>query len=70
MSDEKPGLLNVLEGKENFEDLTKELVGRLEDAIYVYGGNRVEVVFRFQDDRAKTLKNQGFYDTINTQSGL
>ena len=56
--DEKPDLLNVLEGKEDFTDLTKELVRQLVDGIYVYGSSRVEVVFKFQDDRTETLKKQ------------
>lgn len=47
--DEKPDLLNLLEGKENLTELTKELVGQLVDAVYVYGANRVEVVFKFQE---------------------
>ena len=55
--DEKPDLLNVLEGKEDFTDLTKELVRQLVDAVYVYGNNRVEVVFKFQDKGVETLKN-------------
>ena len=55
--DEKPELLNLLEGKENLTDLTKEVVRQLVDAIYVYGNNRVEVVFKFQDKGVETLKN-------------
>jgi len=47
----------LLEGKENLTDLTKEVVRQLVDAVYVYGGNRVEVVFRFQDKGVETLKN-------------
>lgn len=47
--DEKPDLLNMLEGKENLTGLTKEVVRQLVDAVYVYGGNRVTVVFKFQD---------------------
>lgn len=47
--DEKPDLLNLLEGKENLTDLTKDIVGQLVDAVYVYGANRVEVIFKFQE---------------------
>ena len=39
----------MLEGKENLTGLTKEVVRQLVDAVYVYGGNRVTVVFKFQD---------------------
>ena len=49
VSDEKPDLLNLLEGKENLTDLTKEVVRQLVDAVYVYGGNRIEVVFKFRE---------------------
>lgn len=55
--DEKSDLLNLLKGKENLTDLTKEVVRQLVDAVYVYGGNRVEVVFKFQDKSVETLKN-------------
>lgn len=55
--DKKPDLLNLLEGKGNLTDLTKEVVRQLVDAVYAYGGNRVEVVFRFQDKGVETLKN-------------
>ena len=33
----------------NLTDPAKEVVRQLIDAVYVYGGNRVEVVFKFQD---------------------
>ncbi len=57
VSDEKSHLLNLLEGKENLTDLTKEVVRQLVDAVYVYGVNRVEVVFKFQDKGVETLRN-------------
>ena len=47
--DENISLLNLLEGKENLTDLTKELVRQLIDAIYVYNNRRIEIVFKFQD---------------------
>lgn len=50
LPDEKPCSLNLLEGKENLTDLTKELVRQLIDAIYVYSSNRIEIVFKFQDE--------------------
>lgn len=48
--DEKPCFLNLLEGKENLTELTKELVRQLIDAIYVYSSKRIEIVFKFQDE--------------------
>ena len=48
--DEKPCSLNLLEGKENLTELTKELVRQLIDAIYVYSSKRIEIVFKFQDE--------------------
>ncbi len=48
--DEKPCSLNLLEGKENLTELTKELVRQLIDAIYVYSNKRIEIVFKFQDE--------------------
>ena len=45
-------LLKLLEGKENFTELTKELVRQLIDAIYVYNNRRIEIVFKFQDKNA------------------
>lgn len=48
--DERPCPLNLLEGKENLTDLTKELVRQFIDAIYVYSSNRIEIVFKFQDE--------------------
>ena len=50
--DENISLLNLLEGKENLTDLTKELVRQLIDAIYVYNDRRIEIVFKFQDKNA------------------
>ena len=55
--DEKSNLLNLLEGKENLTDITKEVVRQLVDAVYVYGVNRVEVVFKFQEKGVETLRN-------------
>ncbi len=48
--EEKPCSLNLLEGKENLTELTKELVRQLIDAIYVYSSKRIEIVFKFQDE--------------------
>ncbi len=48
--EEKPCSLNLLEGKENLTELTKELVRQLIDAIYVYSSKRFEIVFKFQDE--------------------
>ena len=48
--DEKPCSLNLLEGKENLTELTKELVRQLIDAIYVYSSKRIEIIFKFQDE--------------------
>lgn len=56
LPDEKSCPLNLFQGKENLTDLTKELVRQLIDAIYVYGGNRVEVVFKFQDGNIRSDK--------------
>lgn len=50
--DESMSLLKLLEGKENFTELTKELVRQLIDAIYVYNNRRIEIVFKFQDKNA------------------
>lgn len=43
-------LLNILEGKEELTCLTKELARQLISAIYVYGGSRIEIIFKFQDE--------------------
>lgn len=50
LPDEKSCPLNLFHGKENLTDLTKELVRQLIDAIYVYNSNRIEIVFKFQDE--------------------
>lgn len=47
---ERKGMLALLEGKEDFPELTGEMVRELVSAIYVYGKDRVEIVFRFQDE--------------------
>lgn len=52
--DENISLLNLLEGKENLTDLTKELVRQLIDAIYVYNNRRIEIVFKFQDKNTRS----------------
>ena len=52
--DENISLLNLLEGKENLIDLTKELVRQLIDAIYVYNNRRIEIVFKFQDKNTRS----------------
>lgn len=44
------GILSLLEGKENLPELTKETVKQLVSAIYVYGSDRVEIVFKFKDE--------------------
>ena len=53
------GILTLLEGKENLPELTKETVKQLVSAIYVYGSERVEIVFKFKDemDELTKLKN-------------
>lgn len=50
LPDEKTCSSNLLEGKENLTELTKELVRQLIDAIYVYSSKRIEIVFKFQDE--------------------
>lgn len=42
--------MSLLEGKENLPELTKETVEQLVSAIYVYGSERVEIVFKFMDE--------------------
>ncbi len=44
------GILPLPEGKENLPELTKETVEQLVSAIYVYGNERVEIVFKFKDE--------------------
>lgn len=44
------GILSLLEGKENLPELTKETVKQLVSAIYVYGSDRVGIVFKFKDE--------------------
>lgn len=53
------GILSLLEGNENLSELTKETVKQLVSAIYVYGSDRVEIVFKFKDemDELTKLKN-------------
>lgn len=51
LPDEKSCPLNLLQGKESLTDLTKELVRQLIDAIYVYNDNRIEIVFKFQEEK-------------------
>ena len=50
LPDEKSCPLNLFQGKENLTDLTKEIVRQLIDAIYVYNSNRIEIVFKLQDE--------------------
>ena len=57
--DEKPCSLNLLEGKENLTELTKELVRQLIDAIYVYSSKRIEIVFKFQDESYVSDRKHG-----------
>lgn len=42
--------LPLLEGKEELTVLSREVVEQLVSAIYVYGKNRVEIVFKFKDE--------------------
>lgn len=44
------GILPLLKGKENLSELTKETVKQLVSVIYVYGHDRVEIVFKFKDE--------------------
>lgn len=50
VSADMQGILSLLEGKENLPELTREVVDELISVIYVYGKDRVEIVFRFQDE--------------------
>lgn len=50
------GILSLLEGKENSPELTKETVKQLVSAIYVYGSDRVEIVFKFKDEMEELTK--------------
>lgn len=59
LPDEKSCPLNLLQGKESLTDLTKELVRQLIDAIYVYNGNRIEIVFKFQEENFVSDRKQG-----------
>ena len=43
-------LLPLLEGKEELTVLSREVVEQLVSAIYVYGKNKVEIVFQFKDE--------------------
>ena len=53
------GILQLLEEKENLPELTKETVKQLVSAIYVYGSDRVEIVFKFKDEM------EGILDMVN-----
>ena len=53
-------LLPLLEGKEELTVLSREVVEQLVSAIYVYGKNRVEIVFQFKDE----MRN--IFDVTNT----
>lgn len=59
LPDDKSCPLNLLQGKESLTDLTKELVRQLIDAIYVYNGNRIEIVFKFQEENFVSDRKQG-----------
>lgn len=59
LPDEKACPLNLLQGKESLADLTKELVRQLIDAIYVYNSNRIEIVFKFQEENFVSDRKQG-----------
>lgn len=50
----------LLEGKEELTVLSREVVEQLVSAIYVYGKNRVEIVFKFKDE----MKN--IFDVTNS----
>lgn len=50
------GLFALLEGKEQITELTREMVEQLISGIYVYDGNRVEIIFKFKDEMEKLLE--------------
>lgn len=45
-------ILELLKGREQIKELTREMVEQLVSKIYVYGNNRVEIIFKFQDELA------------------
>lgn len=55
--DDRFGILSLLDGKENLPELTKETVGQLVSAIYVYGNRQVEIVFKFKDELESFLES-------------
>lgn len=57
VSADMQGILSLLEGKENLPELTREVVDELISSIYVYGKDRVEIVFRFQDALGNLLSS-------------
>lgn len=70
---EMHGILSLLEGKEDLSELTKEVMEELVSAIYVYGRDRVEIVFRFQDELgnfAGSIKEDIFCKNFKNLSSL
>ena len=54
-------VLDLLEGKENIAELTREMVEQLISKIYVYGRNRVEIIFNFRDEWEVLVKSTKGY---------
>lgn len=53
----KSRLFDLFEGKENIGELTRETVDELISCIYVYGKNKVEIVFNFEDEMKALLES-------------
>jgi site-specific DNA recombinase len=42
--------------KQEIEELSRDLVNKLVDSIYVFGENQIEIVWNFADDYEKILE--------------
>lgn len=54
-------VLDLLEGKENIAELTREMMEQLISKIYVYGRNRVEIIFNYRDEWEVLVKSTKGY---------
>ena len=54
------GVFALLEGKEQELELTREMIRQLVSEIYIYDDNRLEIIFKFEDELKKAMEMAGF----------
>ena len=57
---ENLGVFALLEGKEQELELTREMIRQLVSEIYIYDDNRLEIIFKFEDELKKAMEMAGF----------